>query len=390
MSGSTKMRMGRVLVVDDDPISRSLITSHLVQFHVTTVEACDGEEAWRELGQTAFDLAIVDLNMPNIDGFELIGCIRGFPRTRYLPVVVVTSRTDSAAISRALEAGATSFLTKPISWSTFRAHLEYLLTLTGDTRRLRDQLAQAAAVSRAKEHVVASLCADVMSCAERISVLLRQASLRAVGEGQPNKSGKLESALADMKALSDTACSALQIVDELQNDIGNSNDAVSIDGMIRLAGDGLARMGQSSGVAINIVPSAANITVCCHKEAVVLALQHLIRNAIAHSPAGTSVRVSASSFPDGLVAIEISDDGIGMSPDFVAQNLAPRPKCNDLVRGGVGRGWPVAKAVAEAHNGKLEIHSMPGQGTSALFIIPHERTLSVEPVKGDHRLGASA
>lgn len=378
------MQTGRVLIVDDDPISRSVIANQLMQLRVSCVEADDGDQAWQELSRQAFDLAIVDLNMPNIDGFELISCIRGFPRTRYLPVVVVTSRTDSAAITRALEAGATSFLTKPISWSTFRAHLAYLLKLTGDTRQLRERLTQASAVSRAKEHVVTSLCADVVNCSERISKVLQQASLRG-REDRPNKSSKLELAFAEIQTLSNMARSAMQIVHDLQNDIGSSSEAASINAMISAACEGLAHMARDSGVALRIVPASANITVSCNKDSVILALQHLVRNAIGHSPPGKSVRIGVASFPDGLVAIEISDDGVGMSPEFVAQRLAPRSDKADLASGGVGRGWPMAKAAAEAHNGKLEIHSMPDQGTSALFIIPHERTISVEPIEGSLR-----
>lgn len=374
------MHVGRVLVVDDDPISRTVVANHLVQLNVTTVEAGDGEEAWRELTRQPFDLAIVDLNMPNIDGFELISCIRGFPRTRHLPIVVVTSRTDSAAITRALEAGATSFLTKPISWSTFKAHLTYLLKLTGDARSLRDELAQAAAISHAKEHVVASLCADVVTCAERISTVIRQASLRAIGEGLTTKSSKLDGAMLDMQSLAETAKTALQIVEDLQTSIGISNEAVSIHAMVTTARDHLVRMADDAGVVLDVAPMLADVTVSCHRDAVTLALEHLIRNGIASSQPGQRVRISVRSFPDGLVAIEVSDDGVGMTPDFVATKLAPRAHDGASMRTGVGRGWPTAKAVAEAHNGKLEIHSMPGQGTSALFIIPHERTLSVQPL----------
>lgn len=382
--------MGRVLVVDDDPISRSLATNHLARINVATVEAGDGEEAWRELVRQSFDLAIVDLNMPNIDGFELISCIRGFPRTRHLPVVVVTSRSDSGAISRALEVGATSFLTKPISWSTFQAHLEYLLKLTGDARKLREELARAGASSRAKEHVVASLCADVMASADRVSAALRQASLYAVGQGELSKSTKLDAALVEMHSLSGTARSAMELLDDLQTDLGEYSETVAIDAMIDAACRGLKPLADQMGVVLHAAPGSARIMVSCHQEAVVLALQHLIRNAIAHTEAGKHVLVSVTSFPDGLVAIEISDDGVGMSPEFVARKLAPRVASGERPQGGVGRGWPVAKAVAEAHNGKLEIHSMPGQGTSAFFIIPHERMISVEPVASDHEKWANA
>ena len=88
-------RTNRVLVVDDDPINRNLIAAQLTKLSCEAVEAEDGRQAWGRLTEEIFDLAIVDLNMPNMNGFELIQCVRGFPRTRHLPVVVVTSHGDS-------------------------------------------------------------------------------------------------------------------------------------------------------------------------------------------------------------------------------------------------------------------------------------------------------
>lgn len=123
--------MNPVLVVDDDPITRNLIAAQLVQMQRRVEEAADGVEAWELLRSRAFDLAIVDLGMPHMNGYELIQCIRGHQLTRHLPVVVVTSTRNSQALNGALEAGATAFLTKPLAWSTFRPFIASLLRLTG-------------------------------------------------------------------------------------------------------------------------------------------------------------------------------------------------------------------------------------------------------------------
>ena len=84
----------RVLVADDDPIVRSLISQHLVELNAVAVEAEDGAVAWRLLGEQSFDLAIVDLAMPEVDGFQLIARMRGHLAMLHLPILVVTSRED--------------------------------------------------------------------------------------------------------------------------------------------------------------------------------------------------------------------------------------------------------------------------------------------------------
>jgi signal transduction histidine kinase len=345
-----------------------------------SVEAQNGREAWAQLTSQFFNLAIVDLNMPEIDGFELIQCIRGFPRTRHLPVVVVTSNHDSASIMRALEAGATSFMTKPLAWSTFRPHIEFLLKLTNDARVAREALQRAAAVSRAKELVVGRLCSDIVTSAENIISNIRQASLRPVGAVSPASpaNAKLQCVLESASNLVTVAQSAHNFIEQLPNDVHIGNDAVSLRTIIDAAVNCSARDATDAGIRFDIVLTASNIVVSCNRQSIELALSQLIRNAVAHSPRGEVVRISASAFPDGLVAVEVSDNGKGMHPDFIAQRLTPFKDGARSGHGGPGRGWPIAMAVAEAHNGKLEIRSMPGQGTSAFFILPPERIIAVQ------------
>ncbi|MEM6496998.1 MAG: response regulator [Pseudomonadota bacterium] len=118
------------LVVDDDPILRSVVASKLSAFVSDIVEAEDGADALRKCTEHKLKIALVDLEMPNIDGITLIQCIRSHPDTRHLPVVVITGRQDSEALRAALHAGATSYLTKPVNWSMFSHHVEHLIALS--------------------------------------------------------------------------------------------------------------------------------------------------------------------------------------------------------------------------------------------------------------------
>ena len=106
----------RLLFADDDPILREFATVHLATENGGVITAQDGEEAWSLLQQQPVDLLLVDLEMPRLDGFELVQRIRATPRFAGLPVIVVTGREDVAAIDKAFRSGATSFVSKPINW----------------------------------------------------------------------------------------------------------------------------------------------------------------------------------------------------------------------------------------------------------------------------------
>ena len=120
----------RVLIVDDDAFSRTAVAKKVQQLRAITYEAEDGLQAFALLRREPIDLAIIDLEMPVMNGLELLGCIRGAPRMKHLPVLVLTAAEDRASLERALQCGATSLMIKPLNWAAFSAHIEHILHLS--------------------------------------------------------------------------------------------------------------------------------------------------------------------------------------------------------------------------------------------------------------------
>ena len=117
----------RILFVDDDPIVREFAVVHLSTDKAEVVLASDGVDALERIAAHRPDVVLLDLEMPRLDGFEVLARLRADARTLDLPVVVVTGREDVAAIDRAFEAGATSFLVKPINWRLLSYQIRYVL-----------------------------------------------------------------------------------------------------------------------------------------------------------------------------------------------------------------------------------------------------------------------
>jgi CheY-like chemotaxis protein len=130
----------RVLIVDDDAFSRATVAKKVQQLRATTIEAEDGMQAFALLRQEPVDLAIIDLEMPVMNGHELLSCIRGAPRTKHLPVIVLTAADDRASLERALQCGATSLMIKPLNWAAFSSHIEHILFLSLAGREFRAQV----------------------------------------------------------------------------------------------------------------------------------------------------------------------------------------------------------------------------------------------------------
>ena len=108
--------MPDILVVDDSSIMREMIVACLRPVPgAAFAHAASGLEAIERLSLKPYDLVVLDLNMPDIGGFEVIEFVRAQDRMKALPILVVTTRGDESSRSRALDGGASAFLTKPFT-----------------------------------------------------------------------------------------------------------------------------------------------------------------------------------------------------------------------------------------------------------------------------------
>jgi two-component system, sensor histidine kinase and response regulator len=120
----------RVLFVDDDPILAEFAKVHLSTPSTVVETAADGVEAWERLNREPFDIVLLDIEMPRLDGFGLLEKLRAEPRLARLPVMMLTGREDIVSIDRAYQLGANSFAAKPINWRQLSYAMRYVLRMT--------------------------------------------------------------------------------------------------------------------------------------------------------------------------------------------------------------------------------------------------------------------
>jgi two-component system chemotaxis response regulator CheY len=107
---------GEVLVVDDSKVMREMVVACLRALPgLSFTHAASGLEAIERLSLKPFALVVLDLNMPDIGGIEVLEFVRGQDTLRELPIIVVTTRGDESSRAQALRAGATRFMTKPFT-----------------------------------------------------------------------------------------------------------------------------------------------------------------------------------------------------------------------------------------------------------------------------------
>ena len=117
----------RILVVDDDPILREFASVYLSTPYTSIDTACDGAAARIRLSQASYDVLLLDIEMPQLDGLSLLQEIRSGDRLRHLPVIMLTGHDDISSIDQAYHIGANSFATKPVNWRQLSYQIRYVL-----------------------------------------------------------------------------------------------------------------------------------------------------------------------------------------------------------------------------------------------------------------------
>jgi len=127
-SAAKTERVSEILVVDDSKVMRDMVVACLrAHGELEFTHAASGLEAIEQLSLKPFDLVVLDLNMPDIGGIEVVEFVRAQDKLKRLPVIVLTTRGDEASRARALEVGASQFMTKPFTPEALLSAVRVLL-----------------------------------------------------------------------------------------------------------------------------------------------------------------------------------------------------------------------------------------------------------------------
>jgi two-component system chemotaxis response regulator CheY len=119
--------MSHLLIVDDSSTIRRMVKVALAPLGLQTLEAGSGLEAIEQLAVAPVQLMVLDLNMPDMHGLEVLGFVRANQKFRTIPIIVLTTRDDGGSRQAAIQAGATRYLTKPFRPEALLAEARHVL-----------------------------------------------------------------------------------------------------------------------------------------------------------------------------------------------------------------------------------------------------------------------
>ncbi len=381
----------KLLIVDDRPENLLALSNIIAEDDRSIYHASSGEAALSLLLEHDFALAILDVMMPGMDGFELAELMRGTERTRHIPIVFVSAAGRELNYAfKGYEAGAVDFLYKPLDVAAVKSKVNVFVALCQQRNEVKRQVEALEESRRALHATQAELERAVRMRDDFMSMVAHE--LRT-----PLNTLFLETQLRGMQLDKDNMAFFGQ--EQLRKMV--ARDGRQIQSMIRLISDMVdvsrIRSGKLSirpaqtelaGLLERIVADlehradAAGATIALDAPAPVHGvwdefrveqiIVNLLTNALRY---GGGKPVTLALFADdGWAHVVVRDQGPGIAADDIARIFDPFERAgNKDVREGLGLGLYIARQLAESHQGRLEVVSAPGQGAAFELSLPLTR-----------------
>ncbi|NTW97285.1 MAG: hybrid sensor histidine kinase/response regulator, partial [Oscillochloris sp.] len=407
---------GAILVVDDNQINRMLLRIQLEREGHQVETAEHGLAALELLRARPFDIVLLDLLMPEMDGFQVLSVLQADSDLRRIPVIVISALDEMESVVRCIEMGATDHLARPFDPVLLRARINASLA----AKRLSDQEAEYLQQVRRITNAAGEMEAGHFDPASLASVVEREDALGQLArvfttmaheidarERQLKQESRFKSALigkithelrspfvsvgfsaqllqryAERHMLAEVLSEARQLDRQLAEGRQMIDGVITyaslaskltapraertdIAALIRESTAPLQRMAETREVTLSYMIAEPLPTITVDHEQLSEAIHHLVHNAIKFNRAGGQVRLSCQA-SDGYLTLLVEDNGPGIEPEKLETIWdAFAQSSDDVQRGvdGLGLGLALVSCIVKAHRGALLARSTLGKGS---------------------------
>lgn len=388
-----------VLIVDDLSENLHALNEIIHSDELTVHQALSGHAALGFLLDHDFALAIIDVQMPGIDGFELAEIMRSTAKTRRIPIIFVSAAGESLNyVFKGYEAGAVDFLRKPLDIAAVRSKVGVFVELYKQRREIQQQMAALERKHQEQEQLVEEL----HTTQEELQISLRMRddfmSMVAHELRTPLNALSLESQLRDMQLQKENYSafgpeqlkkmvardnrqiqSMVRLIDDMLDVSRLRRDMLSLQpaqfelsGLVQRVVDDLSHQAKAVGSVITVI-CEKQVSGCWDEFRIEQILINLLSNALRYG-SGQPIEVRLTE-RDSIARIAVSDQGIGISADDQERIFDSFERCeNNGVAAGLGLGLHISKGLAEAHFGSISVRSKLGEGSVFTLELPLQKS----------------
>lgn len=364
----------KILVVDDNPTNLRLIVDYLEAHAYTVLIAQAGDSGLRRAKDTQPDLILLDVMMPDMDGFDMCCRLKADSKTREIPVIFLTALTSETDIVKGFEVGAVDYITKPIREQELLARVNTHLTLFLQRRQIEHQREQERLyferLVMMKNEFVQSVSHDLKNPLNVITLSLH--TLKAKGmtnyELATKHLTRMEKQTQRMKTL------VVDLLDLAKLDAGYqlNLEMVSIFTFLERIVERFVPLAQTKGITIELTPLASDVALFLDQEQMERVIDNLLSNAIKYTPAAGKIFLGVKQ-EESELTLYVSDNGLGIPSSELPLifNAFHRVRGEDQLEAeGSGLGLSIVRSIVEQHNGHVWADSTLGQGTTFYVSLP--------------------
>ncbi|AFY80999.1 response regulator [Oscillatoria acuminata] len=364
-----------ILIVDDTPDNLRVLSAVLEQQGGAVRKALNGVVALNSCEKQLPDLILLDIRMPEMDGYEVCRCLKSNPQTADIPVIFISALDSTFDKVQAFQEGGADYITKPFQSAEVMARIAYQLTIQQQQQQLAAQNAQLqqlnAELKRSNEDLEAFAYAVAHDLTSPLQTIVSTADLAEYhyqdclgSKGRKYMEHIIQSALR-MKQMMDSLLAYSKVgVDR------PSFKPTSCKTTLEAALANLQEQIATSGATIT---HSELPTVMAESPLLICLFQNLISNGIKFCQPGILpvINISAQAFQENQWEIRVQDNGIGIAPKNFHRLFQMFQRLNtDHPYPGSGIGIALCKKIVERHGGQIWVESQVGVGTSFYFTLP--------------------
>ena len=361
----TPTTAGCLLVVDDQESNIQVIGAALGRLGFEILPATGGAQAFHRLAVRRPDLILLDLLMPEMDGFEVCRRIRQDSEWAEIPIIFLSSADDKGLIVRALESGGVDYITKPFNQAELVTRVRTHLAL----KKARDELKQ---LAEDRDELLGILAHDLknhLGGMDMSAQLLRDRpealadpKLRLMVENISHSSGQMLTFVKEFLANASA-----------DHGLNLKSEPINLSDSAARALQQHQEAARSKQLVLKLVLPPTSILVQADGAALSQVLDNLLSNAIKFSPPDKQICLKVCPPDSKLVECQVQDEGPGFSETDKLRMFRRYGRLSARPTGGepsTGLGLSIVKKLVLAMNGELGCESTPGHGATFSFRLP--------------------